>query len=247
MPSNKKWFETWFSHPFYLELYTHRNDEDAKKILNLVLPYLDLKPNSRVLDLACGNGRHTVNLVKYGFSVTGLDLSSSLLGLAKSEAERQHVKAEFIEADMRFFKLSPAFTAIFNLFTSFGFFEDDRENFSVFKNVSDHLIPNGYFIFDYLNADHIKKNLVTETSKKTDKFCIFQNRRIEKDMVKKYVRIEKNDEVLEFEESVKLYPFELIREVLQNFGLEITNTWGDYSGNPLSESAERLILTARKK
>ena len=232
MPSNKKWFETWFNHPFYLELYTHRNDDDAKILLNLILPNLKLQPNARILDLGCGNGRHSINLAKLGFNVTGLDLSSNLLSIAKQEAERQKIKIDFVEADMRYFKLYPLFNGIFSFFTSFGFFDDDRENFSVFRNVSDHLVKDGFYVFDYLNESFIRKNLVSEDVQQKGDFTIVQKRRIENDMVKKTVRIEKKNEILEFEESVKLYPYEMISEVLTNFGLEVAHSWGDYSGIP---------------
>ncbi len=246
MPSNKKWFETWFNHPFYLELYTHRNDDDAKVLLNLILPDLNLQPNAKILDLGCGNGRHSINLAKLGYDVTGLDLSANLLSIAKQEAERQKIKINFVEADMRYFKLFPPFNAIFSFFTSFGFFDDDRENFSVFRNVSDHLAKDGVYVFDYLNESFIRKNLVAEDVQKKGDFTIILKRWIEKDMVKKTVRIEKKNEILEFEESVKLYPFEMISEVLTNFGLEVTHSWGDYSGIPFSKDAPRIILTAKK-
>lgn len=247
MPSNKQWFETWFNHPFYLELYAHRNDADAQKLLDLIFPCLNLTTSSRILDLGCGNGRHSIQMTKRGYHVTGLDLSPHLLSIARKDAAKQDLTINFIESDMRYFKLFPPFDAVFNCFTSFGFFEDDRENFSVWRNVSEHLNPGGYFIFDYLNEAYIRQHLVDADEKDFGKFHISQKRRIEKDMIKKIVRINKNDEILEFEESVKLYSFDMIASVLDNFGFSIEKTWGNYDGGILSPNNDRIILTAKRK
>lgn len=247
MPSNKQWFETWFNHPFYLELYAHRNDADAQKLLDLVFSNLNLKPSARILDLGCGNGRHSIQMTKRGYRLTGLDLSPHLLSIAKQDAASQNLTVDFVEGDMRFFKLFPHFDAVFNCFTSFGFFDDDRENFSVFRTISEHLNSGGYFVFDYLNEAYIRQHLVDADEKDFGKFHISQKRRIEKDMVKKIVRINRDNEILEFEESVKLYPFETISAVLENFGFSIEKTWGNYNGDPLSADCDRIILIAKRK
>lgn len=247
MQSNKNWFETWFNHPLYLQVYAHRDDADAKKLLNLVLPVTGLPHGSKVLDLACGAGRHSVLLAEKGFQVTGADLSENLLEVARNEASAKKLDITFSRQDMRFFKFPMPFDGIFNLFTSFGYFDDDRENFSVFKTVSDHLVPGGFFIFDYLNGSFIRNNLVPQDEKVVNGTRIFQQRRIEGDTVKKRVVLEHAGlGKLEFEESVKLYDPALIERVLFTFNLKVEYRAGDFAGNPLSEKSQRLILIARK-
>lgn len=246
MPSNKKWFETWFNHPFYLELYSHRNDDDAQQLLDLVFKNITLPINSRILDLGCGNGRHAIQMSKLGFDVVGLDLSPYLLSIAKEEAKKQNRNITFVEGDMRYFNFEKKFDMVFNGFTSFGFFEDDRENFSVFKNISDHLVSGGFFIFDYLNEALLRNHLVVSDEKQVGEFSIKQQRRIVGDTVKKKVEITKNKETLTFEESVKLYSFSLIEEVLGNFGLLVEKSFGNYRGDPYSLEGDRLILIAKR-
>lgn len=248
MPSNKNWFETWFNHPLYLQVYSHRDDADAKKLLNLVLPLTGLQKGSQVLDLACGAGRHSVLLAENGFRVTGADLAENLLSVARNEAAAKNLEITFSRQDMRYFKFPQRFDGIFNLFTSFGYFDDDRENFSVFKTVSDHLTTGGVFVFDFLNADFIRNYLVPQDEKVIQGTRIFQQRRIVGDTVKKKVLLEHADlGKLEFEESVKLYDAALIERVLFTFNLKVDYRAGDFEGNPLSEKSQRLILIARKE
>lgn len=248
MPSNKNWFETWFNHPLYLQVYAHRDDADAKKLLNLVLPLTGLPKGSTVLDLACGAGRHSILLAEQGFQVTGLDLAENLLAVARKEAQNKSLKIDFLRQDMRYFHFPKPFNGIFNLFTSFGYFDDDRENFSVFKTVSDHLEPGGSFVFDYLNGPFIRRNLVSEDEKMINGTRIFQQRRIEGDTVKKKVLLEHADlGKLEFEESVKLYDPALIERVLFTFNLKVMYQAGDFDGSPLSDDNPRLILVAKKE
>lgn len=248
MPSNNNWFETWFNHPLYLQVYSHRDDADAKKLLNLVLPQTGLSPSSNVLDLACGAGRHAILLAELGFHVTGLDLAENLLAVARKDAENKSLKIDFSRGDMRYFHFPKPFQGIFNLFTSFGYFDDDRENFSVFKTVADHLEPGGVFVFDYLNGPFIRWNLVPQDEKMVNGTRIFQQRRIEGNTVKKRVLLEHKDlGKLEFEESVKLYDPSLIERVLLTFNLKVVYTAGDFDGSQLSEQSPRMILVARKE
>ncbi len=247
MQSSKPWFETWFNHPLYLQVYAHRDDSDARMLLDLVLPATGLKPGDRVLDLACGAGRHALELAAAGFEVTGVDLAGNLLAVAEAEATRRRLSVSWIREDMRYFRIQPPFSGIFSLFTSFGYFDEDRENFSVLKTVADHLVPGGVLVFDYLNPEWLTSQLIAEDEKMAGAARIHQKRRIEDGKVKKQVRIS-HPELgnLEFEESVKLYPPGLFRSVLPRFGFLIEQEWGSYDGAPVSDSSPRYLILARR-
>ncbi len=77
------WFEKWFSSKFYLDIYQHRDEEDARQMINLIQRSISVNTKAKVLDIACGSGRHSIELARRGFDVTGLDLSKFLIGEAK--------------------------------------------------------------------------------------------------------------------------------------------------------------------
>lgn len=249
MPSNKSWFETWFNHPLYLSVYAHRNMEDAEQLMEHTLPLLNLPFGATITDLGCGAGRHAVLFAKKGFSVTGVDLSQFLLEKGKSLAVSEYVKVNFIHSDMRFYRSEIPSDLVTNLFTSFGYFEDDRENFSIFKTVHDILKPRGWFLFDYLNPTYLHRNLIAESNDQIDHYEINQKRWVEHDAVHKLVNIshEKNGQ-FEFKEYVKLYPYDLITSVLKNFGLTIKHSLGTYDGKEFhQEESPRMIILAQRE
>ena len=155
-----EWFEEWFNSEKYLIVYRHRNEAEAERIVNLILDNTDIKPGSDVIDLACGAGRHSILLAEKGFNVTAVDLSVHLLNVARKRTEEQRLKIKFVNGDLRYFCITSKFDLAMNLFTSFGYFESDEDNFSLFATAFDLLNKNGYFVIDYFNADFVRKNLV---------------------------------------------------------------------------------------
>lgn len=161
----KEWFAEWFDSPYYHLLYQNRNDEEAKVFIEKLCAHLQLAPQTAVLDLACGKGRHSITLAKLGYQVTGADLAPNSIQLAK---EAQSALAlnnlQFLVHDMREAIPNKRFGAIFNLFTSFGYFDDLAANQQVCQSISDMLEPNGLLVIDFLNAQKVIRNLVaTET------------------------------------------------------------------------------------
>ena len=147
------WFKKWFSSRFYLDLYQHRDEEDARWIINLLQRNISVNSGARALDIACGSGRHSIELARRGFNVTGFDLSEYLISEAEKNlknSEERGLKVKFLIKDMRNFNFKNSFDIAVNIFTSFGYFDNDKENAGVFRNVSDSLKKNGYFIFDFV-------------------------------------------------------------------------------------------------
>lgn len=247
MPSVKPWFEEWFNHPLYLDVYSHRDDADARRLIAAVLPFLNIPAGSPVLDLACGTGRHAVVLAESGLQVTGVDLSENLLAIAGKETARLGHSIELIRSDMRYLNLKKSFSAVFSLFTSFGYFDDDRENFSVFRVISDHLEPGGWFVFDYLNDPFIRQHLVPSDERHLEGARLIQNRRIEGRVLIKQVTIEKTgQEPLHFNEKVHLYTADELVPVLWAMGLTEMHRLGTLDGDPWTPESPRLILICKK-
>lgn len=242
-----EWFKDWFNSDFYLDVYAHRNDEDAKKIVELILSLIKLQTASKILDSSCGNGRHAVNFAQKGFKVTGFDLSPQLLKFAKAEAIKNNLNIKLINADIRNFFIKEKFDLIVNLFTSFGYFESDSENFLFFKNALNMMKEKSFLVFDYFNYDFIIRNLVEQDTKKINGITIKQNRTIQKGRIIKEIHIKKEQKEFTFIESVKLYEKDNLIGIFRSLGFKIIKLLGDYSGNDFDQfNSPRLIIFMQK-
>jgi SAM-dependent methyltransferase len=243
---SKEWFKDWFSNKYYLELYKHRDEKEAIDLINLIQRNVNLVNGCKVLDVCCGSGRHSIELAKRGFDVTGFDLSNYLIGQAnkmKKSLKERNLKLKFLIKDMRNFNFKKSFDIVINIFSSFGYFEYDTENFKVFENVNSSLKKNGYFVFDFLNESHLRKNLIKKDFVIINGKKILQKRRIENDFVFKDIKI--GDKV--FTERIKLYPLATIKKELEEFGFCVHNVFGDYYGNKFVKNiSKRFIVIAQK-
>ena len=242
-----EWFEDWFNSKEYLDVYLHRNEVDAKLLYALIIKNIEIPLGGKVLDLACGPGRHSILFARKGFEVTGIDLSENLLRVAESTARKEKLNIKFIKADLRRVDLTEKFDLIVNLFTSFGYFEKDVDNFSIFRTASNLLRPGGYFVFDFLNSNFIENNLVRESRQDKPHEIIIQKRRIEGGRIIKDINIQYNGKVKTFYESVKLYRWGELSEAIHENGLAIKKTFGDFTGSDFIEATSpRMIIIAQK-
>ncbi len=242
-----EWFEEWFNTPEYLNVYKHRNETDAKKLVDLILSNLNLNLNAEVLDMACGAGRHSILFASEGYIVTAVDLSQNLLEAARKAAEEQNLNITFINSDIRHLDLPTKFNLIVNLFTSFGYFEDDSENFSIFKIAFDHLVTDGYFVLDYFNKYYIEKNLIAFSVDLLKNGKLIQKRRVEGNRVIKNITIIKNGHQKNYFESVRMYSKEELLTALKNIGFKINKVMGDFEGHDFDlESSGRIIIIAQR-
>ncbi len=242
-----EWFEDWFNTEEYLDVYKHRNEDDAKGLVDLILSKVNISPGSKVLDMACGAGRHSILFAEAGYNVTAVDLSEKLIKVAKKTANEAGLKINFIESDLRQFAISEQFDLIVNLFTSFGYFEKDFENFKIIKTAYNHLKENGFFVLDFFNQGHVQKNLTSKTVDIIPGGLITQERIVEKSRIKKLITIKKYDVEQKFLESVRMFsPDELISSIVA-IGFNVVEVLGDFDGNPFNfSSSSRVIILARK-
>lgn len=241
----KNWYKDWFNSELYQKIYTHRNKNDAELLINNILPFVDIPEDSVILDAACGNGRFFEVFRKHGWRVIGFDLSMPQLIKAKSSNTDDGVL--LTRADIRNFYVTNKIKAVFNLFTSFGYFEGDEENFIFPKNAYQFLLPGGYYIFDYFNPSYLKTNLVKFSEKTIDSFRIREERDILDGRVVKNITIESHNQINNFIESVKLYDYNQIMEKFISIGFQINTVLGNYNGLKFDEkTSERLIIIFEK-
>jgi len=243
----KEWFVDWFNTDEYLSVYKHRNEKDAECHIKFLLSKINLPSNASILDLACGSGRHSILLAKQGYNVTGVDLSDRLLSEAVKSAKAENLNIKFIKADIRDFQTEEKFDCILNLFTSFGYFESDEENFLVFEKAFNFLTKKGYFVLDYFNKNYIEKNLVMYSKEEKENYSITQERKIINERVVKKITIHRNGNEQIYFESVKLYDSNFLILKLKEIGFDIVNLFGDFLGNEFDENlSPRFIALCQK-
>ena len=248
--NNSHWFEEWFDSPLYEKLYSYRDEDEAKKLADLIEKLVPQANYKKILDLGCGRGRHSLTLAERGYDVSGTDLSPKAIKKAKQLAtERGLNNVHFEIRDMREV-LSHKFDAILNLFTTFGYFLDDEENASVFDSVHKMLDKNGLFLIDFLNAAKVEEGLVPAESGSYENLDYHIERFIADGMVHKKIRFTGTGlkEPVEYQERVKLYGKEWFEQQLKARGFNIIEFIGDFSGSSFSEAiSPRLIILAEKK
>jgi len=233
-----EWFEQWFGEEYHA-LYPHRDDEDARRAVALIQQAAPWKRGDRILDLACGPGRHAAELERLGGRVIGFDLSRAMLRRA-----RERTGACLVRGDMRALPFREgSFALAVNLFTSFGYFVDDAEHRLVLRQVAAALVPRGVFVLDYLNAEHVRRTL--KLGERTAGRGVRVTRRIDGDSRFVIKEIELRDEGRRFEERVRLYGAEELAALLTDAGLHIVARFGDYDGGPPDADAPRVILVGR--
>ena len=244
---NKEWFDKWFSSKDYLNVYQHRNDEDAEKLIDLILSEININNDSYVLDAACGAGRHSILFAKKGFQVTGFDLSETLLNFAKDDANKFGLEITFYKSDIRNFFIDTKFDLIVNLFTSFGYFSSDEENFAFVKNAFKMLNKGGFFVLDFFNKEFLIQNLVSDSQKKINGRTIIEHRKISGNRVIKKIQIKKESVINEYIESVRLYAKNEILNKFSDIGFSVNKIFGNYDGEKFdTKNSQRLIIIFTK-
>jgi cyclopropane fatty-acyl-phospholipid synthase-like methyltransferase len=241
-----EWFENWFETSYYHILYKNRDESEAQKFIERVVKQLDLKTGAKVLDLACGRGRHSQILAQLGFQVTGADLSKNSIQHAKTHIFEE---VEFIVHDMRE-PLKKSFDAVFNLFTSFGYFDHVSDNLKVLKSVRSELNPQGSFILDFLNSQHAIEKMIPSEEKRIDECKFLINRYVEDEVIVKKIRVidPQNKVDNQYFEKVNAFSFEDLSKMLDIAGFQVVDVWGDYKLNKFEEnSSERCIFYCQPK
>ncbi len=238
-----EWFKKWFSSNEYLSVYSHRNEDDAKNIINLILGKIPEKDNLSILDAACGAGRHSILLAGLGHNVTAFDLSKTLLKIGKVNASELRKPVNFVCSDIRNVAFNTSFDLVLNMFTSFGYFDTDEENFMFYKDIKNCLNKKGIIVLDYLNEYYLRRNLVPVSVKTISGRQIEESRSIRNNKVVKDIVIRHNGAIHKFCESVKLYTYESLVKNFEVLGYHVETAIGDYKGRVFDkETSKRVIL-----
>jgi len=241
---NAEWYVDWFNSPYYHLLYKNRDRREANFFIDNLCRELQLKQGAKIWDLACGKGRHSIALNQKGFDVTGTDLSNnSILAAKKSENELLHFEVH----DMRTAYKENYFDAVFNLFTSIGYFPDERDNEKVFRYVSKALKKNGEFVIDFFNAEKVLNSFKAEYHELKEGIQFDITKRIQNNAILKRIEFSDQGHDYYFEEFVSLLKKEDFIKLGEQCGLTVHYCFGNYQLEPFDvEHSDRLIMIFKK-
>jgi len=238
----QKWFEVWFDSPYYHLLYQNRDDSEARNFLNNLLKKLNPGTGSKILDVACGKGRHAKYLNELGYNVTGIDLSAESIKQAK---QFESDSLQFAMHDMRKPLSGIYFDLALNLFTSIGYFEDENDNLKTIQAISQMLHPGGQLVIDFMNSKKVLANMIEYETKKIDQTEFLITRSYTNDFIIKRIEIDGTNEV--FEERVSPLTLDNFTSYFSKSGFELIHLFGDYNLNQFDENeSDRLILVSAK-
>ncbi|MBE7171731.1 MAG: methyltransferase domain-containing protein [Williamsia sp.] len=241
-----EWFKEWFNSPYYHQLYFHRDEKEAAAFISHLLEHLQPAPGSRMLDVACGRGRHSKILAAKGFDVTGIDLSfDSIREARKAEADNLH----FFQHDMRLPFWINYFHYAFNFFTSFGYFRTERENNNAVRTIASSLQSDGILVLDYLNVHYAEDHLVHITDKEIEGVNFHITKWFDETHFFKKIIVEDEqlNEPLVFVERVAKFTLGDFNDMFSFHHLQLQEVFGDYHFEPYHvKKSPRLIMVARK-
>jgi SAM-dependent methyltransferase len=242
----KAWFKDWFDSPYYHLLYQHRDDTEALAFIEALIGNLHPAPGSKMLDVACGKGRHSKALADMGFDVTGIDLSLSSIEAAKEfESDNLH----FFQHDMRLPFWINFFDYAFNFFTSFGYFRTLREHENAIRTIAQSMHSQGVFVMDYLNVHYAEDHLQRSEEKTTGNGVRFKISKWHDDE-HFFKQIQVQDKGITkhlFTEKVAKFSLGDFTDMFAYHGLQIQEVFGDYKFSHFDiRKSPRLIMIARK-
>ena len=237
--NNNNFYKSWFDTPYYHILYKNRDYKEAEMFTKELMEFIKLPLNSKVLDLACGMGRHSINLNKMGYNVTGVDLSvKSIKNASKYESENLKFKIH----DMRK-PLGQKFDLVVNMFTSFGYFDDFKDNLKTLDSIKSSLKKNGLAVIDFLNIKHLKNNLIHKNTEEIDGIKFHLNRSIKNGFLTKKISFKHELNEYNFEEKVRSLDLYDFKSMFKQSNIEILHIFGDYKLTSFDENnSKRLIF-----
>lgn len=242
------WFNKWFNTAYYHLLYNNRSEAEAEGFIETLLAELKLNPGQKALDVACGKGRHARSFNKLGLDVTGIDLAPASINAARQIAhDLKLTNIRFEVHDMREVFAIKAFDLVTNLFTSFGYFDHQRDNLKAIQTMATALKPGGLLVIDYLNAPPVLAKLPWQQVISRGGIDFEILKWADQDFIYKNIRFKDYGQDYLFAEQVQILTEDWFKNAFADCGLELENHWGNYGLEPYeADKSDRLILVARK-
>lgn len=249
MNNSTTWHETdTFWETFAPLMFNERRWASTPAEIDHILSLMNLEPGAAILDLCCGPGRHSLELARRGFRVTGVDRTAAYLVQARRHASDEGLSVEFVEADMRRFSRVGAFDAVLLMFTSFGYFEDPAENRQVLINVRDSLRERGRVLLDLMGKEVLARVFRERDWLEEEDVIYLEERKISRDwswMENRWIAL-RGAERSEFKVSHWLYSAKELAALLKECGFDTVDIYGSIEGVRYDQNARRLVALGHK-
>jgi SAM-dependent methyltransferase len=241
------WFATWFNSPYYHILYKNRDENEAKIFMSNLAEYLAIPAKASILDAACGKGRHSAFLASNGFAVTGFDLATDSIAAAKKTYEalinNPFHQLDFFVHDIRKPFRENGFDYVFNLFTSFGYFETEEENQETISALAASLKAGGRLVIDFFNTEKIVASLPQNETKEIDGVRFAISKSLQGKFIVKDIRFEDKH----FQERVIAIQYQDFMRYFEQANLQVQKCFGDYQLSDYeSSNSDRMIWLVKK-
>ena len=244
-----RWYETFFGKD-WLELAAEHDVELTRSEVNFLERRLGLEPGARILDLACGQGRHAIELAARGFRVTGLDISEPSLEVARTRAAERGLQVEFERLDMRDLAADSRFDAVCNFSSSFGYLPREEDDLAVLLRVARALRPGGHFLIETINAQWLERNFQPRARRKLRTGMVLtEERRYDQSTGRSsatWSLVRKDGSRAELQHSMRIYTGPELCGMFGQVGLTVDGMWGGVDGSNPGTDRRRLILRGRK-
>ena len=238
------WFANWFDSRYYHILYKNRNEQEARFFINNLIRHLQLKKSSKLIDIACGKGRHARHFNSLELDVVGIDLSPNSIATAK---QNENATLTFAVHDMRKVYQKNHFDVVTNLFTSFGYFDNDQDEQKTIGAMASNLKSGGLLIIDFMNVKKVMANLIANEQKIIDGITFDINRKVSNQFIIKDIHITDSKKEHHFQEKVKVLTLANFSNFITNSGLKIIDIFGNYKLEEFNaQNSDRLILICKK-
>lgn len=229
----------------FRELIRGKAAQEVERLVELI----SLPRGARVLDMPCGVGRHSIELARRGFVVTGVDRTEPYLAECRATAAREGLNAEWVQGDMREFQRAGAFDAAINMYTSIGYFEDQDEDRRVVAGMFESLKPGGRVVFELMGKEILSRTFrASDWHEEPDGTIVLEQRSLSRDWswIENRWVFTKDGKTKEMSFSHRLYDGPQLVTLLEEAGFVDVKAYGSLAGAPYDDDAERLVVVGRK-
>jgi SAM-dependent methyltransferase len=250
MTNDKEWFESeWFWDTFGPIMFDQGTMSKTDAEVEGVIKLTGVPQGSRIFDVCCGFGRHSLELARWGYEMTGMDITSSYIARAKASAQKDKLPCRFIEGDVRTAQPEGPFNGAVCMWNSFGYTEDPADDDLILKNVYNTLEPGGFFLLDTPGKEVLASGFESNTWFERDDLKILLEYSIDLNwtvLKNRWLFLEKDGKINEFSFSQRIFSALELAQMLYKAGFDSIDIYGSWEGDSYDNNAERLIVIGWK-